>query len=72
MAPAPANMLLAVHCKKGDHLDLKDPIWSYICATYSDQQAHDAADDLASVQQLRNDVVGLTGSLPDLRDTLAR
>lgn len=72
MAPAPANMLLAVHCKKGDHLDLKDPIWSYICATYSDQQAHDAADDLAAVQQLRNDLVGLTGSLPDLRDTLAR
>lgn len=65
-------MLLAVHCKKGDHLDLKDPIWSYTCATYSDQQAHDAADDLAAVQQLRNDVVGLTGSLPDLRDTLAR
>ncbi len=72
MAPASANMLLAVHCKKGDHLDLKDPIWSYICATYSDQQAHDAADDLAAVQQLRNDVVGLTGSLPDLRDTLSR
>lgn len=65
-------MLLAVHCKKGDHLDLKDPIWSYICTTYSDQQAHDAADDLATVQQLRNDVVGLTGSLPDLRETLAR
>lgn len=69
---APANMLLAVHCKKGDHVDLKDPIWTYICATYSDQQAQDAADDLAVVQQLRNDVVGLTGTLPDLRDTLAR
>ena len=69
---APANMLLAVHCKKGDHLDLKDPMWTYISATYSDQQAQDAADDLATVQQLRNDVVGLTGSLSDLRDTLAR
>lgn len=69
---APANMLLAVHCKKGDHLDLKDPMWTYISATYSDQQAQDAADDLATVQQLRNDVVGLTGSLSDLRETLAR
>ena len=47
-------------------------MWTYISATYSDQQAQDAADDLATVQQLRNDVVGLTGSLSDLRDTLAR
>ena len=69
---APANMLLAVHCKKGDQLDLRDPLLTFIRATYSDQQAQDATDDLAVVQQLRNDVVGLTGTLPDLRDTLAR
>lgn len=68
----PANMLLAVHCKKGDQLDLKDPLLTFIRATYSDHQAQDATEDLAVVQQLRNDVVGLTGTLPDLRETLGR
>lgn len=65
-------MLLAVHCKKGDQLDLKDPLLTFIRATYSDHQAQDATEDLAVVQQLRNDVVGLTGTLPDLRETLGR
>lgn len=69
---APANMLLAVHCKKCDHLELRDPLLTFIRGTYSDQQAQDATDDLAIVQQLRNDVVGLTGTLPDLRDSLGR
>lgn len=66
------NMLLAVHCKKTDQVDLKGPICKYITATYGDHQAKDAGDDLAAVQQLRNDVAGLTGALPALRDTLAK
>ncbi|KAK9820581.1 hypothetical protein WJX72_011897 [[Myrmecia] bisecta] len=67
-----ATLLLAVHCKKTDSLDLKTPIWNYIASTYSDQQANDASDDLAVVQQLRGEVVGLTGSLQQLRDTLSK
>ena len=66
------NMLLAVHCKKTDQVDLKGPISKYISSTYGPQQATDAADDLATAQQLRNDVAGLTGALPMLRDTLAK
>ena len=66
------NMLLAVHCKKTDQVDLKGPISKYITSTYGAQQATDAGDDLATVQQLRNDVAGLTGALPTLRDTLAK
>jgi hypothetical protein len=66
------NMLLAVHCKKTDQVDIKAPILKFITATYGDRQANDAADDLANVQQLRNDVSGLTGALPALRDTLAK
>ena len=67
-----STLLLAVHCKKTDSLDLKTPIWNYIANTYSDQQANDASDDLAVVQQLRGEVVGLTGSLQQLRETLAK
>ena len=66
------NMLLAVHCKKTDQVDLKGPINKYISSTYGPQQATDAADDLATAQQLRSDVAGLTGALPMLRDTLAK
>ena len=66
------SMLLAVHCKKTEAVDLKTPIWKYIAATYSEQQANDAADDLATVQQLRTEFVGLTGSLAQLRETICK
>ena len=66
------SMLLAVHCKKTDSVDLKAPGWKYIAATYSEHQATDAADDLATVQQLRSEIVGLTGSLPQLRETVCK
>ena len=68
----PASMLLAVHCKKSDPVDLRTPISQYIAITYSEQQAREAADDLASVNQLRNDVINLTGSLPQQRDTMSK
>ena len=71
MVPQP-SMLLAVHCKKTDAVDLKTPIFSYIARTYTEQQANDAADDLATVQQLRTEIVGLTGSLPQLRETICK
>lgn len=66
------SMLLAVHCKKTDSVDFKTPIWNYIAATYSEHQANDAADDLATVQQLRSEIVGLTGSLPQLHETICK
>lgn len=66
------NMTLAVHCKKSDPVDLKKPVWNYVASMYSQQQANDAMDDLGHVQQLRNTVCNLTGSLSNLRDTLAR
>lgn len=65
-------MLLAVHCKKSDPVDLKTPIWTYIASTYGEKPANDASDDLATVQTLRNEVVGLTGSLSSLRDSMAK
>lgn len=66
------NTTLAVHCKKSDQVDLKKPVWNYVASTYSQQQANDAMDDLAHVQQLRNTVCNLTGSLSSLRETLAK
>lgn len=36
-----ANVMLALHCKKTDTVDLKGPIWEYISNTYSvDQVRH--------------------------------
>lgn len=64
--------LLAVQCKKSEAVDLKGPIYAYIAATYSEQQAKDAAEDLAAVQEERNEVSGLTGSLASLATTLQR
>ncbi len=66
------SMLLAVHCKKTEGVDLKAPVWNYIATTYSEQQANDATDDLATVQQLRSEIVGLIGSLPQLRETVSK
>lgn len=66
------SMLLAVHCKKSDSVDLKTPIWNYIATTYSETQANDAAEDLAAVQGLRSEIVGLTGSLPQLKETMSK
>ena len=66
------KLTLAVHCKKSEQVDLKKPVWSYVANTYGQHQADDAADDLAHVQQLRNTVCGLTGSLSSLRETLAK
>jgi programmed cell death 6-interacting protein len=67
-----ATLLLAVHCKKTDSVDLKGPLLSYIRNSFSDQQANEAADDLSTLQALRNEVAGLTGTLPHLREQLAK
>jgi hypothetical protein len=33
-----ANIMLALHCKKTEAIDLKTPIWEYISNTYSVDQ----------------------------------
>lgn len=55
--PSAQHVMLAVHCKRTEQLDVKAPILSYIRATYSDAEAEDAADDLAAVQAQRNELV---------------
>jgi len=55
--PSAQHVMLAVHCKKTDQIDIKAPILAYIRHTYSDREADEAVDDLAAVQGLRNDLV---------------
>jgi len=70
--PSAASFLLAVHCKKTAPADLKGPIARYAKSAFAGSQAHDAADDADALQSLRNDAAGLTGSLSELRETLAK
>ena len=35
-----ANIMLALHCKKTEAIDLKSPIWEYISNTYSVDQVN--------------------------------
>jgi programmed cell death 6-interacting protein len=49
--------MLAIHCKKTDNTELKNPILAYIRETYSDRDADDALDDLVSIQNQRNNIV---------------
>ncbi|GBF91561.1 hypothetical protein Rsub_04301 [Raphidocelis subcapitata] len=60
--PTAQHIMLAVHCKKTEQVDLKGPILSYIRSTYSGAEADGAADDLAAVQGLRNEMVTAQGS----------
>ena len=67
-----ANIMLAVHCKKAEPLELKGPVQEYIAATYGDSAAQDAAEDLETIQGQRAQIVGMGGSLPSLRDLMAK
>ena len=64
--------LLSIQCKKSDPTDIRSPIYNYIANTYSDRQAKDAEEDLASVQSERNEISGLSGSLTSLAATLQK
>ena len=66
------SVMLAVHAKKSDALDLSGPITAYVQDHYSQQQASDARDDLDAVSQMRNTIVTSAGSLTSLRSTLAK
>lgn len=65
--------MLAIHCKRTENTELKNPVLTYIRNTYSDHEADDAGDDLAAIQALRNElVVAQTGSQGVLKDTLVK
>ncbi|GFR44801.1 hypothetical protein Agub_g6136, partial [Astrephomene gubernaculifera] len=71
--PTAQSVMLAIHCKKADTVDLKTPLLTYIRATYSDREADDAADDLERIQALRAEVaLAQSGSQPSARDTLMK
>lgn len=71
MAPNAKNMMLAIHGKKADGVDLKSPLISYVRNTYSDREADDAADDLNMVQQLRAEVINMVAH-PTSRELFCR
>ena len=48
--------MLALVCKKSDAVDMKAPLLAYVRATYSDNVADDAADDLSAINQQRSEV----------------
>lgn len=73
MAPSPHHVMLAIHCKRTDQIELKSPILAYVRETYSDREAEDALDDLAAVQGLRNDIViAQAGTQAGLRESLTK
>eukprot|EP00899_Mesostigma_viride_P016596 jgi/Mesvir1/24938/Mv16914-RA.2 len=57
------NVMLAVHGKRADPVDLVGPIKQYVTQTFSDREASDAADDLQAVQQMRDDIVAASNSM---------
>lgn len=71
--PTAQSVMLGIHCKKTEAVDLKAPLLAYIRATYSDREADDAADDLERVQSLRNEVSQTqSGTHASARETLAK
>ncbi|KAL6777540.1 HLM1 [Auxenochlorella protothecoides x Auxenochlorella symbiontica] len=67
-----STILLAVHCKKGESLDLRKAVNTYVAGTYGVQAAEEAGDDMQEIQSLRDDIVNLSGSLQHLRRTLSK
>jgi hypothetical protein len=64
------TVLLAIHVKRTDQVELKNPILQYVRENYGDRDAEDCVDDLASIQQLRNEIVSAqTGSQLGTKDT---
>lgn len=68
----PKNVMLAVHCKNSEAVELAAPLRSYIQLHYGDHQASDSADDLETVASLRRDVINQIGALPQLKEKMAK
>lgn len=71
--PSAQTVMLAIHCKRTENVELKAPLLQYVREAYSDRDADDCADDLAAVQTLRNELVlAQSGSQGMHRDSLAK
>lgn len=66
------NVMLAVHEKKTNSVDLYRPLRQYIVQHYSEREAVDNEEDLQIVQQMRNEVEKASDSLEARRDLLQR
>lgn len=55
--PTAQSVLLGVHCKRTENVDIKAPLHGYIKTTYSARQAEEGDDDLDTIQHLRKDIV---------------
>ncbi|GLC38437.1 hypothetical protein PLESTB_001578000 [Pleodorina starrii] len=71
--PTAQSVMLAIHCKKTESVDIKSPLLAYIRATYSNREADEAADDLERVQSLRSEVIlAQSGTQPGVRETVTK
>lgn len=55
--PSAQHVMLAIHVKRTEAVELKNPILAYIRENYSDRDADDALDDLVTIQALRQEVI---------------
>lgn len=71
--PTAHSVMLAIHCKRTETVDVKGPLLAYIRATYSDKEADEAADDLGTIQHLRGEVALVqNGAQPSSRENLCK
>lgn len=68
----PQTIMLAVHCKKAEVLEFKEPLVAYARLTYGPEAGADAAQDLDEVVQLRQDVMNQVGPLATQAANLAK
>ncbi|KAL4858651.1 Vacuolar-sorting protein [Chlorella vulgaris] len=68
----PQTIMLAVHCKKSETVDLKAPIVKFVAGSYGPQASTDVASDLDEVAQLRADCINQTGPLSMQAANLAK
>ncbi|KAH7295126.1 hypothetical protein KP509_27G033300 [Ceratopteris richardii] len=66
------NVMLAVHEKKTNAVDLYKPIRLYISHHYSEAEAVDNEEDLSMIQQMRDEIEKTTDSPDARRDLLQR
>lgn len=65
--------MLAIHCKRTDNVELTNPVLAHVRETYGDRDAEDAADDLAAIQAMRNEMVtAQSGSQVAQKDSLTK
>uniref|UniRef100_A0A061S6K1 Programmed cell death 6-interacting protein n=1 Tax=Tetraselmis sp. GSL018 TaxID=582737 RepID=A0A061S6K1_9CHLO len=71
-ASTPHTVMLAVHCKRGDNIDMKGPVRSYVQKNYGNHDASECSDDLEAMHSWRSSIIGQNGSPESLRDILCK